>query len=464
MKKLTLLRSFALAIFLLYINFAKSQSTFYRGADLSYVNEMEDCGVVYQENDKAKDVYGIFSDNGCNLVRIRLWHSPKWYDALNQGKRYSDLKDVTKSIARAKANNMQVLLDFHLSDNWADPSKQLVPAAWLNVVNDLPKLQDSLYNYIYNTLQSLASKDLLPDMVQIGNETNRGILLSPEDNSHWTLDWTRNAALFNKAIQAVRKVEQERGQHIEVVLHMAAPAEIKPLLDGFLSHGVVDFDVIGISYYWAWHKPTTIAQTGQIVKELKTKNPDKKVIIVETGYIWTTLSKDQASNIISEVHPQYSPASPTAQYNWLKDLTNTVKSNGGEGVVYWEPAWQSSPCYTQWGKGSHQEHATFFDFNNKLITTGGIAWMRDGKTSSVKPIMKQQPIFEINDNSVSVTLDTAVDTMVLRIFDPSGRMMKSLSFKSVNTAKISLQGLNSGIYFITAYLSGGLAASYKVMI
>ncbi|MEM7514720.1 MAG: glycosyl hydrolase 53 family protein, partial [Bacteroidota bacterium] len=121
---------------------------FWFGADQSYVNEMEDCGAVFKENGEAKDVYQIYADHGNNLVRLRLWHTPSWYDGLNSGQRYSDLQDVKKSIRRVKEQNMDVLLDFHLSDNWADPSKQVVPAAWLAVVDNLPVLQDSVYNYV----------------------------------------------------------------------------------------------------------------------------------------------------------------------------------------------------------------------------------------------------------------------------------------------------------------------------
>ncbi|MFM7400279.1 MAG: glycosyl hydrolase 53 family protein, partial [Bacteroidota bacterium] len=156
-----------------------AQTTLFVGADLSYVNEMEDCGVVYRENGAAKDVYRIFSDNGCNLVRLRLWHTPSWYDTLNTGKRYSDYNDVKKSVLRSKAAGMKVLLDFHLSDFWADPGRQLCPAAWLNVVDNLPVLEDSLYHYVYSTLLNLNTAGALPDMVQIGNETNKGIMLSP---------------------------------------------------------------------------------------------------------------------------------------------------------------------------------------------------------------------------------------------------------------------------------------------
>ncbi|MEM9932842.1 MAG: glycosyl hydrolase 53 family protein [Bacteroidota bacterium] len=344
---------------------------FWFGADQSYVNEMEDCGAVFKENGEPKDVYRIYADHGNNLVRLRLWHTPSWYDGLNSGQRYSDLEDVKKSIRRAKEQNMDVLLDFHLSDNWADPSKQVIPSAWVAVVDNLPVLQDSVYNYVSSTLNTLKAEGLLPELVQVGNETNRGILLSPEQNQTWTLDWKRNAPLFNSAIQAVRDVSAD----IEIALHLADPDEVEWWVDEFVSNGVTDFDIIAMSYYWAWHQPTTVPETGEVIMRLNTLYPGKKVIVVETGYIWTTNSQDQANNIINSVHPSYSPASPTAQKQWLIDLTQEVMDKGGDGVVYWEPSWVSTPCSTQWGKGSHQEHATFFDFNQDLLIPGGIEWM-----------------------------------------------------------------------------------------
>lgn len=351
------------------------ESDFFLGADLSYVNEMEDCGVVYKENGQPKDPYRTFADNGCNLVRLRLWHTPSWYDTLNQGKRYSDFADVRRSIQRAKAAGMAVLLDFHLSDIWADPQRQLAPAAWLPVIHDLPVLSDSVYNYVYQTLLQLNTLNLLPEMVQIGNETNRPILLSPADDAAGVpINWDRNAALFKAGIAAVRAVEKQAGKTIKVALHIANPADAPGLMVGFWTHGVQDFDVIGLSYYWAWHKPVTIAQAGTIIAQLRQTYPGKEVMVFETGYIWTTASNDNAGNIISEVHPDYAPASPEAQLKWLVDLTREVKKQGGSGVLYWEPAWVSSPCWTPWGQGSHQEHAAFFDFDNNVLPNGGMGW------------------------------------------------------------------------------------------
>ncbi|MCC6459562.1 MAG: glycosyl hydrolase 53 family protein [Saprospiraceae bacterium] len=354
------------------------ETPLYLGADLSYVNEMEDCGVVYQENGQPKDPYRIFADKGCNLVRLRLWHSPSWYDTLNQGKRYSDFQDLRKSIQRAKALSMPVLLDFHLSDQWSDPAHQLVPAAWLGVVDQLPALKDSVFNYVQQTLLRLHAENLLPEMVQIGNETNREILLSPAANaSSAAIHWDRNATLFNAGIQAVRAVEKSSGKKIQVAVHIAGPANALAMVNAFKTAGVTDFDLIGLSYYWAWHKTTTLAQTGSIIAQLKVLNPEKAVMIFETGYIWTTASNDQANNIISEVHPDYAPASPENQRKWLVDLTKEVKKSGGIGVLYWEPAWVSSGCRTQWGQGSHQEHAAFFDFSSNVLPAGGMGWMAE---------------------------------------------------------------------------------------
>ena len=132
---------------------------------MSYTNELEDCGVQFTENGVAKTSYELMNSYGANLVRLRLWHNPTWT-------KYSTLSDVKKSIKRAKDLGMYVLLDFHYSDTWTDPEQNVVPAAWASVVNNTTVLSDSVYNYTLSTLQTLLSENLLPNMVQIGNETN----------------------------------------------------------------------------------------------------------------------------------------------------------------------------------------------------------------------------------------------------------------------------------------------------
>ncbi len=455
-----------IAAFLLNLSISGAQN-FYFGNDLSYVNEMEDCGVVYKENGAPKDVYQIFKDHGGNLVRLRLWHTPSWYDTLNMGKRYSDFQDVRKSIARAKAQGMAVLLDFQLSDFWADPQRQLCPSAWLGVVNNLPLLKDSLYNYVHKTLSGLNAEGLLPEMVQIGNETNKGIMLSPAvDAAGWSLDWNRNSQLFKRAIQAVRDVETAAGKKVKVAIHIAGPADAGWLMQGFWNNGVTDFDVIGISYYWAWHKPTSIADAGNVVAQLKQQYTGKEVMIFETGYIWTNQFNDNAANIITAVHPDYAPASPENQRRWLIDMTQEVLNKGATGVMYWEPAWVSSTCWTPWGQGSHQEHATFFDFQNNLLGNGGVKWMQH----------PYENLVSVNNPAAALDLQITLDSsqrqlqvqmkglsrehnFLLQLMDSSGRILTtelfSMGEEATGVAQIPIPALPTGIYY-AVLIEGGV--------
>lgn len=415
---------FALSVFM---SFSLWSQEFKFGADLSYVNEMEDCGVNYLQEGEEKDVYQIFNDFGCNLLRYRLWHTPSWYDTLNTGQRYSDLDDVKKSISRAKAVNMEVLLDFHLSDRWADPSNQLVPSAWLDVVDDTALLGDSLYNYVYATLVDLNEEGLCPEMLQVGNETNRGILLSPEDNQSWTLDWERNATLFNRAISAVRNFQADYSKDIQIVLHVADPEEGDWYIGQFIQNGVTDFDVIGLSYYWQWHQPLGIDEIDDKVIALR-EEYGKEVLIVETGYQWTSANNDGANNILYETYPDFSEVSPEMQKQFLIDLAEVLHASGAMGLIYWEPAWQSSPCYTPWGQGSHLENASFFDFDNELILPGGIEWMQQDylSSSSVLSIPTTTKYIDCKGESVIIK-GAAHDHLTISVFEAaSGKNLMTI--------------------------------------
>jgi arabinogalactan endo-1,4-beta-galactosidase len=333
-----------------------SSNVFYYGADLSYVNEMEDCGAVYKDsNENFKDPYKIFAEAGTNLVRIRLWNNPTWTN-------YSNINDVKKSIQRAKSEGMNVLLDFHYSDSWADPSNQEIPAAWLNQINNTELLGDLVYNYTFDTLNELYNSNLLPEIVQIGNEINAMILQNGEVK--WPIDWLRNSALINKGIKAVRDISNQKNKKIEIMLHIAQPENALWWFGEAFNAGITDFDWIGLSYYplWSEYNLNTI--------DLPLKNLietyAKKLMIVETAYPFTLTNADSANNIIGEnaLIPGY-PASQQGQLDYLNDLKTKISESGGQGIIYWEPAWVSTNCKTLWGQGSHWDNATLFDHNNK---------------------------------------------------------------------------------------------------
>lgn len=344
--------------FFLLLAIAASSQSFYVGADLSYTNELEDCGTTYYENDQPKDLFQIFADHNCNIARFRLWHSPTWTN-------YSTLTDVKKSIGRAKAKGMKTLLDFHYSDTWADPGNQKIPAAWLNYSN-LAILGDSLYNYTYSILNKLLSDNLLPDMVQTGNETNGNILCKAGEDLY-PVDWARNVTLFKRATQAVRDFNTNNGTNIQIAVHIAGPENANWWFNSMKTNGFNDYDIIALSYYPNWYG-ADIHKVASIIKQLK-QTFGKQIMIVETACPWTFAGDDNFSNI------QYkenllkcygSTPSPQKQSQYLTNLTWLVKDAGGLGVIYWEPGWVSSSCQTPWGTGSSWENSTFFDFNNNL--------------------------------------------------------------------------------------------------
>ena len=132
----------------------------YLGADLSYVNEMEDCGAVLREGGKPRDAFQLLREHGGNLVRVRLFNDADWT-------KYSNLDDVRKTLRRARAAGMRTLLDFHYSDDWADGDKQIIPRAWQDIV-DVDVLAQALYDFTHRTLTELARDGLMPDWVQVG--------------------------------------------------------------------------------------------------------------------------------------------------------------------------------------------------------------------------------------------------------------------------------------------------------
>ena len=329
----------------------------WRGVDLSYVNELEDCGARFRDSRGYRDPYAIMADAGANVVRLRLWHSPTWTT-------YSTLQDVKRSIRRARERGMRVLLDFHYSDDWAHPGKQLVPAAWAGQSDE--QLATSLGSYTEDVLRELDRDGLLPEYVQIGNETNTDLLIGQEVAENAPINWARNILFFRAGVTAVRRVERDTGRRIRVMFHIAQPENVEPWFDAAAAAGLPDFDIIGLSYYEKW-STAPLEAIGPWIARLRRRYA-KDVVIVETAYPWTFESADQMGNLLGEdsVSPGF-PATRRGQQRYLSALNRAVVDNGGLGLVYWEPAWISSDCRTRWGQGSSWENAALFDFSGRLL-------------------------------------------------------------------------------------------------
>ena len=327
---------------------AKPAGGLYLGADLSYVNEMEDCGAVYRSAGKPVDPFALLADKGGNIVRVRIWNDARWT-------KYSDLADVTKTIRRAQAAGMQVLLDFHYSDDWADGDKQIVPAAWAKL--DTPAQAKALYDYTRDVLAKLDAAGLMPEMVQVGNETNPELMAGPKK----AIDWTRNALLLNAGIKAVRDAGKVARINPRIMLHIAQPENVEPWFDDATAAGVIDYDVIGISYYKKWSTRSMPQMADTIARARERYKAD--VIVVETAYPFTNDNADTSPNLLGpDTLVDGFPATPAGQRDYLVALTQAVVDAGGIGVVYWEPNWVSTRCRTRWGKGSNWENAAWFDY------------------------------------------------------------------------------------------------------
>ncbi len=314
---------------------------FWRGADMSYVNEMEDCGAVYRDGGEVRDPFEILADKGANLARFRLWHNPRWTD-------YSTLPDVIKSIRRARANGMKVLLNFHYSDDWADPQHQRISAAWRSA-GSVEAVAELLYDYTFTTLMTLHEQGLLPDYVQVGNEVNNGVARAHPQRDSWWVNPSRNVRLLNAGIKAVRDVGAKvEGRQPQLVLHLAEPEAVEHWLNTAKRVGLAEVDIIGLSYYSLWSR-VPLERLDNLIRRLRSKF-DQEVVIVETAYPWTLANYDRANNILGAdaVVAGYG-ATRDGQRRYLIDLMQTVLNGGGLGIVYWEPAEgaSSAVCYVE---------------------------------------------------------------------------------------------------------------------
>ncbi|WP_035476243.1 glycoside hydrolase family 53 protein [Aliagarivorans taiwanensis] len=363
-----------IAALLLMLSFGGSASSSMRfGADLSYINQVENYGGRYYHNGEPRDPYALFAEHGTEMIRLRLWHSPEWHDQLEgaNGKRYSDLADVMHSAARAKQQGMQVLLNFHYSDSWADPQHQDIPKAW-QAIRELAELEQQVYQYTYDTLERMASKQLLPEAVQIGNETNCGMLYTNSPTHFPKLSvcdghWLNAGHIFNAAIRAVRDIDQKYRQDTIVLLHVADPAHLAWWFEGITKKAKVDdFDAIGFSYYPLWHSSIGFDALPEALQAINQRF-ERPLWLLETAYPHTRQANDSYPNLHGDAPLLAFPASPEGQLAFLQTLRRNLAQSGTEAMFYWEPGWISSNMRDLWGQGSSWENCAFFDYQGELL-------------------------------------------------------------------------------------------------
>jgi arabinogalactan endo-1,4-beta-galactosidase len=215
------------------------ESDYFRGVDLSFQQEIKNWQTKYYDSSGQEiELLPFLAAKGVNLVRLRLWHSPAGD--------YNGLESVVAYAKEVKANGMEILLDIHYSDTWADPGHQYLPAAWEGLNNN--QLSDSIYAYTRFVLNRFGEEGALPVIVQAGNETNSGFLWDQgRVGGAFNNNWTSYTTLVKSAVKAIREVSGETGSDIRVMLHIAGVNSASWFFDNITQY-LVDYDVIGLSY------------------------------------------------------------------------------------------------------------------------------------------------------------------------------------------------------------------------
>lgn len=330
---------------------------FARGVDASFLREIEANGGVFRDNGAKTDALTVFRNHGVNLLRIRVWNNP--------ADGYSGKADVLALAMRGSSAGLQLLIDFHYSDTWADPGHQTKPAAWANLSDGA--LATAVHDFTQEIVGALAAQGTPPDIVQVGNEVRAGMLWPTGQVSGGSdANWPRLASLLKAGVKGVQD-GMPAGRSARIMLHVDSGGNNAWCRDWFdaATRNGVPFDLIGLSYYPWWHGPLTAVSAN--VNDLASRY-GKPVMVVETAYPWTLQWNDSTNNVVgltSQLADGYT-ATPAGQKAFLDGVFATVRAiprGLGAGVVYWEPDWISTPTF-----GSSWENVALFDFaGNSLL-------------------------------------------------------------------------------------------------
>ena len=342
------------------------------GMDVSSVIAEENSGVKYYDFDgNETDLFQILADNGINYIRVRVWNDP--YDAEGHGfgGGNCDIATAVEIGKRATAAGQKLLVDFHYSDFWADPGKQMVPRAWKDM--EIEEKTEAVYEFTRDCLQRLKDAGVDVGIVQTGNETN-GAMCGEKI-------WFNIQYLMQAGARATREVYPDA----LVALHFANPenAESYATYAKKMDYYQVDYDVFATSYYPYWHG--TLDNLSAVLTDIA-DTYGKKVMVIETSYAYTEEDTDFSGNTIggsSGIIKDY-PFTPQGQANCIRNITDTVvnRTPAGIGVVYWEGAWitvgtssweENHEKWEKYGSGWATSYAGVYDPKDAGKYYGGSA-------------------------------------------------------------------------------------------
>ncbi|MEN8115887.1 MAG: glycosyl hydrolase 53 family protein [Bacteroidota bacterium] len=328
------------------------------GGDFSIMKKMEDSGGIYKIDGQAKEGYQIFKDNGYTWARLRIFHTPNM-----EGPVCNSL-DYTIALAKkAKQFGFKIFLNFHYSDTWADPGHQIAPEAWQN--KSFEAVTDSVYAYSKSIIEAMEDVGVLPDLVQVGNEINNGMIWPYGKlwNDDGTANWDNLTTLVKAGIRGVK--EAKNGFDIPIMIHAATGGDLvasNNFYKNFLQRNV-EFDIIGLSYYPWWHGTFDQLETNL---EYLSGEYEQEISLVETAY-YANGFYPEPSEWVLDIQPY--PPTEQGQYNFMVHLKNILeKYPKVTSLYYWKPDGLDIP-----DSGVHFIGRSLFDRDGNVLK-GISAW------------------------------------------------------------------------------------------
>lgn len=316
-------------------------TSFAKGADISWVTEMEATGVTFYDADgKATDCFVLMKQLGINAVRLRVWVNPE-----KEYCNYCNLPDVLAKARRANALGMDVMINFHYSDWFADPSRQNTPSAWEG--KTFTEIKDAMATHTKEVLKAMKAENIIPCWVQIGNETRNGMIHPHgqlwDNNGDLENGWSNYVALSNAGYDAVKEILPETS----VIVHIDNAWDNNDWwFNRFFAMGGKT-DIIGLSHY-----PQTTSKDWKEMNDLALSHTAK----------WTNTYKKPV--MICEVGVK-SEADENLAATVLTDFMNRVKKlDKCLGIFYWEPqehGWWKPTIYEELGWDAYNMGAFTMD-------------------------------------------------------------------------------------------------------
>ena len=305
------------------------------------------------------NIFNFMHKAGVNTIRLRIIHGKPSFP-------HPTLEQLLWIAKIAQQQKIALWLDFHYSDDWADPGHQATPNDWKNL--SIQALSDTIQQYTYSTVAKFCAQNTAPAIVQIGNEISPGMLWPLGNYSGSESQAQNTAALFNAGAKGCK----EASPNTKIMLHIIPEAGM--LKTGRYFAKYMQFDLWGFSYYGNWHgcDDSIVFNNFQTLSDVN----QKPFVIAETAYPHTLSWLDNANNVFgltSQLCPGYA-ASPQGQLSWLKKVWKNAKSKPSfQGMGIWEPAWVTSAGKSG-NQGSSWENVCLFDFNHKALPAASFGW------------------------------------------------------------------------------------------